>query len=132
MTNKNDDKKDEVSQTPATLSDDDIKTERLTGRRSFLRKLGVGLLGITAIGASQTISRARAADSDENDSGGDSDDQDGGGEPPTHHDFPKKENDGDETSNADLKNTDSDSNDSKYTDSDESRLRDAKGSSDSD
>ena len=96
MTNKNDDKTDEVSQTPTTLSDDDIKTERLTGRRSFLRKLGVGLLGITTIGASQTISRARAVDSDENDSGGDSDGQDGGGEPPTHHDFPKKENDGDE------------------------------------
>lgn len=132
MTDKDDDKAGEASQTPTTLSDDDIKTERLTGRRSFLRKLGVGLLGITAMSAAQTISRARAADSDENDASGDSDGQDGGGEPPTHHDFPKKENDSDETSNADLKNTDSDSNDSKNTDSDQNRLRDAKGSSDSD
>tara|TARA_R110000868_G_scaffold56546_3_gene174943 strand:- start:12790 stop:13188 length:399 start_codon:yes stop_codon:yes gene_type:complete len=132
MTDKNDDDTGEIPQTPTTLSDGDIKTERLSGRRSFLRTLGVGLLGITAIGATQKISHAHAQDSDENDAGGDSDGQDGGGEPPTHHDFPKKENDGDETSNADLKNTDSDSNDSKYTDSDESRLRDAKGSSDSD
>jgi hypothetical protein len=78
------------------------------------------VVGTTAIAVGQNLSSARSADSDANDS-------------KKHHDFPKKKsNDSDTTQNADLKTVDSDNRNSKAVDSDRSRLRDAKGSSDSD
>jgi hypothetical protein len=86
----------------------DIKTTRLAaGRRSFLATLGVGFFGATAIAVGQTS-------------------------PAFARDFPKGSSDSDTTKNRDLKAVDSDSRNSKAVDSDQSRLRDAKRSSDKD
>lgn len=90
-----------------SLGDHEIKTDRVRGRRSFLRNIGVGLFGAAAV----VVGRST---------------------PAYAKDFPKKSNDSDTTSNRDLKTADSDSHNSKAVDSDQSRLRDAKGSSDTD
>ena len=116
MTDKTDQSADKTPSAP--LSNDDIKTTRQRDRRSFLKALGIGLAGAAALATGRTPP-ARASDDDGNDN-------------TTHHDFPKGGADGDRTTNADLKNSDSDDHDSKSTDSDQNRLRDAQGSSDSD
>ena len=103
-----------------TVSDEEITTTRSNSRRLFLGTLGISALGATIIAVGKNHSSAQSADSDANDS-------------KKHHDFPKKKNnDSDTTQNADMKNVDSDNRNSKAVDSDRSRLRDAKGSSDSD
>jgi hypothetical protein len=110
---------DDSKRKPRTLDPADIKTTRLNARRSFLRTLGVGLLGAAALATGQGVTPAKAADDDDDDA-------------KTHHDFPKGSSDGDVTTNADLKYSDSDENDSKSSDSDQNRLRDVKRSEDSD
>lgn len=116
MTDKTDRSADKTPST--TLSNDEIKTTRQRDRRSFLKTLGIGLAGAAALATGRTTP-ARASDDDGNDN-------------TTHHDFPKGGADGDQTTNADLKYSDSDDRDSKSADSDQNRLRDAQGSSDSD
>ena|SRR2546423_557058 len=102
----------DVSTTTArTLSDEDITTTRLKGRRLFMRALGITALVATGIAIGHNPSPVTAA---------------------THHDFPKGSSDSDTTQNKDLKAVDSDDRNSKSVDSDQNRLRDAKRSSDSD
>ena len=88
----------------ATLADTDIVSVR-TGRRTFLRAVGVGLMGATAAAAGAAVLAS---------------------------DFPKGSSDSDVTQNADLKYVDSDQHNSKAVDSDQNRLRDVKRSADSD
>ena len=88
------------------LTDDEIIVENRTGRRGFLSSLGIGLAGAGI--AIFAASKAQAKD------------------------FPKGTADGDTTQNADLKATDSDQHNSKAVDTDRSRLRDARKSSDAD
>ncbi len=101
-----------------TLSDEEIVSTRSNGRRLFLSSLGVVVAGATAVALGLSSSSAKASDND--------------GKDGKHHDFPKKNNDSDTTRNKDLKSADSDDRNSKAVDSDQNRLRDAKGSSDSD
>jgi len=105
--------------TPATpsLRGDDIRTSRITGRRSFLSRLGIGLFGATAIAVGR-VEPARASD------------------------FPKGTHDNDRDTQKDAKPIgssprnpkpfDQDSRDSKAVDSDQNRARDAKASVDRD
>lgn len=109
-----------------SLSDDDIKLVRQRERRSFLKAVGLGVVGVAALAAAGKVT---AADEDPSD-GRDSDTADNGGGP--HHDFPKRASDGDETTNKDLKAVDSDDRNSKEVDADENHLRDVKGSNDAD
>lgn len=95
------------SQAKHTLSSEDIKTNRLTGRRSFLSTLRIALFGAAAIVVGQAP-------------------------PASARDFPKGSSDSDSTTNKDLKSVDSDNRNSKAVDSDQNRLRDVKRSSDSD
>lgn len=90
----------------APLTDDEIIVENRTGRRGFLSSLGIGLAGAGV--ALFAASKAHAKD------------------------FPKGTADGDTTQNADLKTADTDQHNSKAVDTDQSRLRDARKSSDSD
>lgn len=106
------------SATPNTLTDSDIKTTRLKGRRFFLGVLGGTALGATAIVLGHNSSTAATADSNANDS-------------KKHHDFPKGESNSDRTENEDLKAVDSDKHNSKTVNSNRNRLRDVKRSSDS-
>lgn len=99
------------------LRGEDIRTSRITGRRSFLSKLGIGLFGATAI-ATGRIEPARASD------------------------FPKGTHDNDRDREKDAKPIgsnprnpvpfDRDSRDSKVVDSDQNRARDVKASVDRD
>ncbi len=100
-----------------TLTDEQVKVTRDAGRRSFLRSLGIGILGAAALVAAPSTPAA-AFDTDDEDA-------------KVHHDFPKGNADGDVTTNADLKAQDSDDNDAR-ADNDQSHLRDAQGSQDSD
>jgi|SRR5882672_1007793 len=102
----------------STLDDQDVISTRSNGRRLFLASLGITVVGATAIAIGLNHSSARASDNDGKDS--------------KHHDFPKGKSDSDTTRNADLKTADSDERNSKARDNDQSRLRDAKRSSDSD
>lgn len=99
------------------LRSTDIRTNRITGRRSFLSRLGIGLFGATAIAV-------------------------GGAGPARASDFPKGSRDNDRDTNRDPKPLDStsrnpkvfdsDSRNSKAVDSDQTRARDAKQSLDRD
>ncbi len=120
MNDNQNDNSEGKSATPNTLTDSDIKTTKISGRRLFLGALGVTALGATAIVLGHSSTAAKAADSDSNDS-------------KKHHDFPKASSkDSDTTRNKDLKAVDSDTRNSKAVDSDQNRLRDSKGSADSD
>ena len=119
------DEKEQSKETSISLSDDDIKVTRQRERRSFLKAVGLGVVGVAALVAAP---RVTARDDDPSD-GRDSDTADNGGH---QSNFPKGSSDGDETVNKDLKASDSDDNNSKETDSDENRLRDVKRSTDSD
>jgi hypothetical protein len=111
MSDQQNEGSDAKTTTPLTLTDEDIRTTRLKGRRLFLRTLGISVLVATGIAIGHSSSSVRAE---------------------THHDFPKGSSDSDTTQNADLKAVDSDDRNSKAVNSDQNRLRDVKRSSDSD
>jgi hypothetical protein len=105
--------------TPANrgLRSNDIRTNRITGRRSFLSRLGIGLFGATAI----AVGRAEPARASDFPKGSRDNDRD------THRD-PKPLG----SSSRNPKPFDSDSRNSKAVDSDENLPRDPKRSSDRD
>src|SRR5882672_6082729 len=94
MSDQQNDNSENKSTTSGTLTDQDIKTTRLNGRRLFLGALGITVLGATAIALGHKPSSAMASDTDAKDS--------------KHHDFPKGNSNTYATENKDTNAVDSD------------------------
>ena len=115
MNDQQNDSSDKKS-TPATLTDQDIKTTRVNSTRLFLGTLGITALAATAIVLGQISAPASAADPQSK---------------KRPSDFPKGNSNSDATENKDSKAVDSDKHNSKEVDSNQNRLRDVKRSTDS-
>jgi hypothetical protein len=119
MSSQQNDKSGNKSTTPNTLTDQDITTARVNGRRSFLGVLGITVLGATTIALGYSLP-------------GSAPDSAGKNKKTKQSDFPKGTSDTNTTENSNSKAVDSDERNSKAVDTDQSRLRDVRKSSNTD